>query len=325
MDIVHGWQEVPQHVKGGSLAIGAFDGVHRGHRAVLGAARAKAGSDGALPVGAMIFEPHPRMYFQPQKPLFRLTPLPRKLQLLAECGLDFTAVIPFDKTLAELPAAEFIRQVLVDGFAIRYASVGYNFFFGKGRGGNPSVLVGQGCIHGFGVTVVEAQGDHGDMFSSTRVRELLAEGDVSAAAEMLGYWWRISGVIVGGAGRGMIMGYPTANIRLDEGVTLMHGIYAVNAYLEGQKLQGAAYLGTRPTFDAGLPLLETFLFDFDGDLYGKTMEIEFIGFIRPDLKFRSMEALVAQMADDCAKAKVILNRVVDSPPLGAPKQAPSGV
>jgi riboflavin kinase/FMN adenylyltransferase len=323
MHIVHGWQEVPQHVKGGSLAIGTFDGVHRGHRAVLGAAKAKAGSDGALPVGAMIFEPHPRMYFQPQKPLFRLTPLPRKLQLLSECGLDFAAVIPFDKTLAELPAGEFIRQVLVDGFAIRYASVGYNFFFGKGRGGNPSLLVGQGCIHGFGVTVVEAQGDDCDMFSSTRVRELLAEGDVSAAAEMLGSWWRISGVIVGGAGRGMIMGYPTANIRLEEGVMLMHGIYAVNAYLEGQKLQGAAYLGTRPTFDAGLPLLETFLFDFDGDLYGKTMEIEFIGFIRPDLKFRSMEALVAQMADDCAKAKGILNRAVDSPPPGTLKQTPS--
>ena len=161
------------------------------------------------------------------------------------------------------------------------------------------------------MTVVEAQGDDGDMFSSTRVRELLAEGDVGAAAEMLGSWWRISGVIVGGAGRGTIMGYPTANIRLDEGVTLMHGIYAVNAYLEGQKLQGAAYLGTRPTFDAGLPVLEIFLFDFDGDLYGKTMEIEFIGFIREDMKFRSMEALVAQMADDCAKAKDILNRLHD--------------
>ncbi len=313
MDVVHGWHEVPRHVKGGSLAIGTLDGVHRGHRAVIGAAKANARA-GALPVGAMIFEPYPRMYFQPQKPFFRLTPLPRKLQLLSECGLDFTAVIPFDKTLAELPAAEFVRQILVEGFAIKYASVGYNFFFGKGRGGNPGVLAGEGRIRGFGVTVVEAQGDDGDMFSSTRIRELLAEGDVSAAAGMLGSWWRISGVIVGGAGRGTVMGYPTANIRLEEGVTLMHGIYAVNAYLEGQKLQGAAYLGTRPTFDAGLPVLEIFVFDFDGDLYGKTMEIEFIGFIRPDLKFRSMEALAVQIEDDCAKAKDILNRVAEAPP-----------
>ena len=130
MDVVHGWHEVPQHVKGGSLAIGTFDGVHRGHRVVLNAAKAKA-KGGGLPVGAMIFEPYPRMYFQPQKPFFRLTPLPRKLELLSECGLDFTAVIPFDK-VAELPAAEFVRQILVEGLAIRHASVGYNFFFGKG-------------------------------------------------------------------------------------------------------------------------------------------------------------------------------------------------
>ncbi len=309
MDVVHGWHEVPQHVKGSSLAIGTFDGVHRGHRAVIDAAKAKAG--GGLPMGAMIFEPYPRKYFQPQKTFFRLTPLPRKLQLLSECGCDFTAVIPFDETLAGLPAPDFVRQVLVDAFAIRHASVGYNFFFGKGRGGNPSVLAEQGRIHGFGVTVVEAQGNAGDMFSSTRIRELLAAGDVGAAAEMLGSWWRISGVIVGGAGRGTVMGYPTANIRLEEGVTLMHGIYAVNAYVEGRKLQGAAYLGTRPTFDAGLPVLEIFLFDFEGDLYGKTMEIEFISFIREDMKFRSMEALTAQMDDDCAKAKDVLNRLSD--------------
>ena len=313
MDVVHGWHEVPRHVKGASLAIGTFDGVHRGHHAVLDAAKANA-AGGGLPMGAMMFEPYPRKYFQPQKPFFRLTPLPRKLQLLSDYGCDFTAVIPFEKTLAELPAAEFVRQVLLDGFAIRHASVGYNFFFGKGRDGNPSVLAEQGRIHGFGVTVVEAQGNAGDVFSSTRVRELLAEGDVSAAAEMLGSWWRISGLIVGGAGRGTVMGFPTANIRLEEGVILRHGIYAVNAYLEGRKLQGAGYLGTRPTFDAGLPVLEIFLFDFDGDLYGKTMEIEFIGFIREDIKFRSMEALAVQIEDDCAKAKDILNRLSDAPP-----------
>ncbi len=306
MDIVHGWHEVPRHLRGASLAIGTFDGVHRGHRAVLGAARQCA--SGGRPMGVMIFEPYPRMFFRPQKPFFRLTNLPRKLELLALHGCGFTAVIPFNQTVADLSAADFIRIILADAFAIGHASVGYNFFFGKDRGGNPSVLAEEGRKHGFGVTVVEAQGNAGDVFSSTRIRELLAEGDVAAAAEMLGYWWKISGVVESGAGRGQGLGFPTANIRLEQGVSLKHGIYAVNVYAEGQKLQGAAYLGTRPTFDAGLPLLETFIFDFDGNLYGKTIEIEFIAFVREDAKFRSAETLSTQMAADCAKAKEILDR-----------------
>ncbi len=305
MDVVPGWHEVPRHLKGASLAIGTFDGVHRGHRTVLDAAKAKAAERGA-PMGVMVFEPYPRMFFQPHKPFFRLTSLERKLELLSDYGCGFTAVIPFDRDLAALTAQEFVRIILAEAFAIRHASVGYNFFFGKGRSGNPSVLAEEGRKHGFGVTVVEAQGNAGEIFSSTRVRELLAEGDVTAAAEILGRYWRISGKVESGAGRGQGLGYPTANIRLEEGVTLKHGIYAVRAYVDGQKLDGAAYLGTRPTFDAGLPLLETFLFDFDGDLYGKAMEIEFVGFVREDAKFRSAELLTAQMAADVAKAKELL-------------------
>lgn len=305
MDVVRGWQEVPQHLKGASLAIGTFDGVHYGHRAVLDAARAKA-AKGGLPMGVMVFEPYPRMFFQPQRPFFRLTSLPHKLELLAAYGCGFTAVIPFDRELAGLTAQEFVRFILAEAFAIKHASVGYNFFFGKGRGGNPGVLAEEGRKHGFGVTVVEAQGNAGEIFSSTRIRELLAEGDVGAAAELLGRYWRISGTVESGAKRGQGLGYPTANIRLEDGVTLKHGIYAVRAYVDGTKLNGAAYLGTRPTFDAGLPLLETFLFDFDGDLYGKTMEIEFIAFIREDAKFRDAGTLAAQMAADVARAKELL-------------------
>jgi riboflavin kinase / FMN adenylyltransferase len=305
MDVVRGWREVPQHLKGASLAIGTFDGVHRGHRTVLDAAKAKAAESG-LPLGAMVFEPYPRMYFQPQKPFFRLTGLPHKLELLSDYGCGFTAVIPFDRELAALTAPEFVRIILAGAFAIRHATVGYNFFFGKGRGGNPGVLAEEGRKHGFGVTVVEAQGNAGELFSSTRVRELLAEGDVAAAAEILGHYWRISGTVESGAGRGQGLGYPTANIRLEEGVTLKHGIYAVHAYVDGQKLKGAAYLGTRPTFDAGLPLLETFLFDFDGNLYGKDIEIEFVGFVREDAKFRDAATLTAQMAIDVARAKELL-------------------
>jgi riboflavin kinase / FMN adenylyltransferase len=308
MEVLQGWQAVPNRLKGASLAIGNFDGVHRGHRAILDAAKATA-SERGLPMGAMVFEPYPRKYFQPQKPFFRLTPLPRKLELLAGRGCGFTAIIPFDRIVAELRATEFIRLILVDGFAIAHAVVGYNFFFGKDRGGNPNVLAEQGSVHGYGMTVVEPQGYAGEIFSSTRVRELLAEGDVAAAAEMLGYWWRISGLVEGGAGRGQGLGFPTANIRLEEGVSLKHGIYAVHVYVDGLRFQGASYLGTRPTFDAGLPLLETFLFDFDGNLYGKTIEIEFIAFVREDAKFRSAGTLSAQMAADCAKAKDILDRL----------------
>ena len=306
MDVVHGWHEVPPHLRGASLAIGTFDGVHCGHRAVLDAAKEKA-AEGKLPMGVMVFEPYPRQYFQPRKPFFRLTGLSRKLELLAAYGCGFTAVIPFGRNVAELTAPEFVRVILAEAFAIKHASVGYNFFFGKGRGGNPGVLTEEGGKHGIGVTVVEAKGNAGEIYSSTRVRELLAEGDVAAAAELLGYYWRISGTVESGAGRGQGLGFPTANIRLEEGVALKHGIYAVHAYADGQKLQGAAYLGTRPTFDAGLPLLETFLFDFDGNLYGKTLEIEFIAFVREDAKFRSAETLTAQMAADCAKAKDILD------------------
>ncbi len=307
MDLIDGWHNVPPHLKGASLAIGTFDGVHRGHLSVLDAAKVKA-AEGGLPMGVMVFEPYPRMFFQPRKTFFRLSGLSRKLELLSAYSCEFTAVIPFNRSVAELSAPEFVQTILADAFAIKHASVGYNFFFGKGRGGNPSVLAAEGRIHGFGVTVVEAQGNAGEIFSSTRVRELLAEGDVAAAAEILGYFWRISGIVESGAGRGQGLGYPTANVRLERGVALMHGIYAVHAYVDGRKLQGAAYLGTRPTFDAGLPLLETFLFDFDGDLYGKTIEIEFVAFVREDAKFRSAEALTAQMALDCAKAREFLER-----------------
>jgi riboflavin kinase / FMN adenylyltransferase len=311
MDVVQGWREVPPHLKGAALAIGNYDGVHRGHRAVLSAAKAKAAARG-FPMGVMVFEPYPRKFFQPQRPFFRLSNLQRKLELLSACGCGFTAVIPFDETVAELTAVDFVDRILVSGFAIRDAIVGYNFFFGKDRGGNPAVLAEEGRRHGFDVTVVEPQGQAGEIFSSTRVRELLAEGDVAGAAEMLGYSWRISGIVESGAGRGQGLGFPTANIRLEEGVSLKHGIYAVHAYCGGQKLQGAAYLGTRPTFDAGLPLLETFLFDFDGNLYGKTLEIEFIAFVREDAKFRSAESLSTQMASDCAKAKAILDSAKNS-------------
>jgi riboflavin kinase/FMN adenylyltransferase len=305
MEIVEGWSDVPAQCRGASLAIGNFDGVHRGHRAVIEAAQDAARPLGAK-TGAMVFEPHPRKYFQPSKPLFVLTPLPRKLELFEKLGCDLTAVLPFDAVLANLSAEEFARDVLAEGFGISHATIGFDFFFGRGRGGNPQTLCELGQRFGFGVTVVEPKGGAGEIYSSTRIRELLAEGDVASAAEMLGHWWRVTGEVIGGAGRGAGLGFPTANIRLGDGQSLKHGIYAVRVHVEGQVLKGAAYLGTRPTFDSGPPLLETFLFDFDGDLYGKIIGVEFIAFVRGDAKFKSAEALSVQMAADCLSAKNLL-------------------
>jgi riboflavin kinase / FMN adenylyltransferase len=305
MDIIRGWHDVPPAQKGAALAIGNFDGVHRGHRAVLDAVKTAALEHGCRP-GAMVFEPHPRKFFQPDKPLFVLTPLERKLALFEEYGMALTAVLPFDAELSSLSAEGFVRNVLVGAFGISHAVTGYDFFFGKGREGTPEKLRRLGERYGFGATIVEAVGDSGEIYSSTRIRELLAEGNVAAAADMLGAWWTVSGLVESGAGRGTGLGFPTANIRLDRDQALGHGIYAVRVLVDGARYDAAAYLGTRPTFDAGPPLLEVFLFDFDGNLYGKTIEVALIGFVRPDAKFRSGTDLASQMQADVAKAKAIL-------------------
>ncbi len=312
MKIVGGWHDVPSALKGAGFAIGNFDGVHRGHRAVLEAAKHAARQAGC-PAGVMVFEPHPRKYFQPEKTLFLLTPLERKLELFAELGMEVAAVLPFNTELSGLTAEAFVREVLVGAFGICHATIGYDFFFGKGRQGTPAKLTEFGAAYGFGVTIVEAIGDSGEIFSSTRIRELLAEGNVAAAADILGYWWRISGAVESGAGRGTGLGFPTANIRLARDQALGHGIYAVRVFIGGSRYDGAAYLGTRPTFDAGPPLLEVFLFDFDGDLYGQPIDVEFIGFVRADAKFRSGTDLAAQMQADCAKAKAILAQAAANP------------
>jgi riboflavin kinase/FMN adenylyltransferase len=303
MDVLHGWQDTPEALRGASLAIGNFDGMHRGHRVVLDVARAAAPGRKA---GAIVFEPHPRKFFQPDKPLFQLTSLARKLELLAGCGMDLAVVLPFDAQLAGLTAEGFVHDVLVEGLAIGHVTTGYNFFFGKGRKGNTELLRSLGGKYGFGVTIVEAAGDSGEIYSSTRVRELLAEGDVAGAAEMLGTWWQVAGVVESGAGRGKGLGFPTANIRLAEGQSLSHGIYAVRVLAHGAWHHGAAYLGTRPTFDSGPPLLEIFLFDFDANLYGEAIKVEFVAFIRADAKFRSGGDLAVQMQVDCDKAKAVL-------------------
>jgi len=305
MQVLHDTDDVSASARGAALAIGNFDGVHRGHQALL-----KVACDAAARLrrsaGVVLSEPHPREFFQPERPHFRLTPLPLKLELLERFGLDLAVVLRFDAALAALSAETFIDRVLVAKLAAAHVVVGYDFRFGKGRGGDPETLSGAGAAHGFGVTVVAQVAEAGEVFSSGAIRAELAQGDVQGAAQMLGWWWRVSGRVTGGAKRGTGLGFPTANIALAPGTALAHGIYAVRVHLDGSRHDAAAYLGTRPTFDDGAPVLEVFLLDFDGDLYGRDIAVEFIDFIRQDLRFHGAEALKAQMAQDCDAARKIL-------------------
>jgi len=308
MEILQDINTCPDALKGAVLAIGNFDGVHRGHQAVLQAAL-DAGKTARAPAGVMTFEPHPRTYFQPGKALFRLTPQPLKLRLFAALGLDMALVQPFDAALALRPAAEFVRDLLVESLCVSHVITGNDFHFGKGRDGNPDVLRTLGAEHGFAVTIVAPQAGEGGVFSSTAIRDRLREGDPRGAADNLGYWWRVAGEVIGGDRRGAGLGFPTANIAAPEGFALKHAIYAVRVYTVGKRYHGAAYFGTRPSFGNGAPVIETFLFDFDGNLYGQEIDIEVIGFLRDDETFASAQALSAQMRIDCERAKQMLIKI----------------
>ncbi len=322
MLVQNGFDHVPLNLRGAVLAIGNFDGVHRGHQALLLSALNTAKRDRHMS-GAIVFEPHPRDYFQPEHPQFRLTPLNEKIRLFRKLGLDQAVVLPFNVGLASLSAEYFIERILVAGLGVSHVIIGFDFFFGKDRRGTPESLRTAGAELGFGVTLIAPVAEAGEVFSSSAIRLMLAQSEVRQAAHALGHWWRVHGKVVSGAKRGTGLGFPTANIPLLKGTTLGHGIFAVRIILPDRSVHaGAAYLGTRPTFDDGKPVLEVFLFDFDGDLYGRDIEVEFIDLIRPDRRFDGIDALKAQMAEDCAKARLILAAMTaDDPmrkyPLGA--------
>ena len=301
MQVVREFRDVPASVRGGVLTIGNFDGVHRGHQVVIASVRRLALELGA-PAGVMLFDPHPRAFLQPGFHPFTLTPLSYRLELLAALGLDFAAVLPFGAELAALTARDFIADVLVAGFAVRHLVTGYDFNFGKGRAGDNALLEAEGKRLGFGVTIQQPEQDGEAAYSSSRIREALRAGDVTEAARQLGRPWRVDGIVIAGAGRGVGLGYPTANIALPPGTELAHGIYAARVWIGGAPHSAVAYLGRRPTFDGGAPMFETFLIGYDGNLYGKTIGIELVAFIRPDKGFANAEALKAQMDRDVAEA-----------------------
>ena len=299
------WTGLKKADRGASVAMGNFDGVHLGHQAVIAHAH-RVG----VPLGIITFEPHPRQFFAPQSPAFRLMNAEARAHRLEKLGVEQLYSLPFDAALAGMEAEDFVSEVLVAGLGISHITVGADFCFGKGRKGDAATLQRLGAAQGFGVTVAELVGLDGVEVSSTAIRAALADGRPRDAARMLGHWHRIEGEIIHGEKRGRALGYPTANMGV-EGLHLPKlGVYAIKVdVLTGPhrgSYGGAASLGVRPMFGQNLPNLESYLFDFDGDLYGQHLSVAFIDYLRPEMKFDGLPGLMTQMAADCDRARAIL-------------------
>lgn len=295
--------------KGAAVSIGNFDGVHLGHQSVLALTRVAAAELNA-PQAVMTFEPHPRSLFAPDAPSFRLMNATAKAHRLERLGVEILYELPFNQDFAALSADDFVTEVLVKGLGVRHVTVGADFCFGKGRIGDPDLLKTAGAKFGFGVTAVPLVSDDKGDFSSTAIREALSAGKPLEASRMLGHWHRLEGRVEHGDQRGRTLGFPTANMALDGLHLPKFGIYAVLIDIEtgahkGQ-YRGAASLGVRPTFDKEIPNLETFIFDFDGDIYGEQVSVALVDFLRPEAKFDDVNALVAQMTADCDQARKTL-------------------
>jgi len=301
----------PRGLERAVYAIGNFDGLHFGHRAVIARAVAIA-RERAAPSALLTFEPHPADFFARRPVVFRLTPPRDKAAIGARLGLNGLVLMAFDASLAAMSAEAFVAEVLVHRLGIGAAVVGWDFHFGKGRSGSAATLAEAGVRHGFGVEIVAKVEDGAGVVSSSAIRNALEQGDLAAAARGLGRNYSVSGEVISGQRLGRTLGVPTANIALPSTNRLAHGIYAVIARVEGHAFPAVASFGTRPTVDDGPPLLEVHLLDFDGDLYGREIEVEFIERIRDELKFESIPLMVAEMERDKARARAIL----ESAPLG---------
>ncbi len=303
------WTGLPPEARGASVALGNFDGVHRGHQAVIALAQANAQKIGAPP-GVVTFEPHPRQFFAPDAAPFRLMNAEARANRLEKLGVERLYALPFDERLASMSPEEFARTVLSEGLGVSHVVVGADFCFGKGRKGSASDLVAFGRQMGFGVTVADLVSEQGAEVSSTAIRVALSEGRPRDAARMLGHWHRIEGEVIPGDRRGRELGYPTANMSIAGLHPPRFGIYAVKVdVLTGPhrgSYQGASSIGVRPMFGDNVPNLETFLFDFRGDLYGAHLSVALVEFLRPEATFQSLEALISQMDADCLQARGIL-------------------
>jgi riboflavin kinase/FMN adenylyltransferase len=309
MRIIRGWRGLKADEKGACVAFGAFDGVHRGHQRVIALAAEAAATQGA-PLGAISFEPHPWRWFHPEDPPFLLGTAAQQSRWFAELGVERHYVLPFDTHLAGLSAEEFAREVLAEGLGIRQIVVGFDATFGRGRTGDGDLLKRLGHELGFGVTVAKAVSDsHGLKLSSTAARRALQAGDPRAAAGILGRPFAIEGQVVQGRRLGRDLGFPTANVPLGDYVRPKLGIYATRTRLpDGRMLDGVASIGTNPTVGPVEPRLEVWLFDFDGDLYGQVIETELVEYLRPELKFDTVDAMTRQVHADAEDARRVLSQ-----------------
>ncbi|MGB8812282.1 MAG: bifunctional riboflavin kinase/FAD synthetase [Paracoccaceae bacterium] len=307
MRIYQHWQGLAPDARGASIAMGNFDGVHIGHRSVIDLARDHG------PLGIVTFEPHPREFFAPDAPPFRLMNAEARANRLAKLGVQHLYQLPFDATMAALTPEDFAAQVLADGLGVSHVVVGADFCFGRGRKGRVADLQALGAKHGFGVTIAPLVTTNGVEISSTAIRQALTDGRPRDAKTMLGHWHRIEGEVIHGEKRGRDLGFPTANMSVANLHLPRLGVYAVKVdVLTGPQAgtyNGAASIGVRPMFGVNTPNLETYILDFKGDLYGHHLSIAFIDYLRPELKFDGLPALIAQMNADCAHARDILATV----------------
>ncbi|WP_120632009.1 bifunctional riboflavin kinase/FAD synthetase [Ruegeria sp. EL01] len=307
MQIIRDFQFVKPEDRGASVAIGNFDGVHIGHQSVIDLARSAAPD---APLGVMTFEPHPREHFAPGSPPFRLMRGNARAHRLQKLGVRKLYELPFNAALAGLTPEEFAGMVIRDGLGLSHVVVGADFCFGKGRSGTAQDMAHFGREMGFGVTIAPLMERSDNVVSSTAIRTALTEGRPRDAAAMLGHWHRIEGEVVGGEQRGRELGFPTANMSIQGLHPPKFGVYAVLVdVLDGPhqgSYRGAASVGTRPMFQGEVPNIETFLFDFSGDLYGATLSVGLVDYLRPEMTFDSLENLIAQMDADCTRARGIL-------------------
>lgn len=301
MGIFADYRGLPDAARGASVALGNFDGLHMGHRAVIAAAE-KAGG-GRFSVAT--FEPPPRAYFRPSDPPFRIFRPERRDAAILEAGADSVFELPFNGEMAAKTDEKFVRQVLVDGLGVTHVAVGFDFRFGRGRMGHAQRLASLGRALGFGVTIVEEVLEHGAKASSTAIRQALRAGEPEIAADILGAPWIADGPVVSGEQNGRKLGFPTANIQLGELVHPKHGVYAVRVRIDraGDWLPGVANFGRTPTTGLRDPLLEAHIFDFESDIYGRWLEVEMISYLRPELKFDTVDLMVTQMGRDVIEAK----------------------
>lgn len=310
MQIVRDWRGLPDALKGAAVAVGAFDGVHRGHQAVIAGAKAAADRLGA-PLGVVSFAPHPRRWFQPDAAPFGLMTEAQMAEALAPLGVDILYLLPFDGEMAGMSDSGFAERVLAEGLGIRHAGVGFDFTFGKGRSGSPEALRTYGERLGFTVSVAQRLDDaDGLKLSSSAVREALKAGDMARAAAILGRPFAIRGEVIHGDKRGRTIGVPTANIELNGYMRSAYGVYATRTRLpDGRVINGVASLGVRPMYALETPLLEVWLFDFDEEIYGQTVDTQLIAWLRSEEKFDGLDALKVQIDADARAARAALASV----------------